>query len=58
MDEIDCFIVNNFMFCTDHGCENCALCYCDYRACNNDQVDLDEATIQKIEEMFLNYDVS
>ena len=57
MEEIDCFIVNGFLFCTDHGREFCSSCFCDYRACNNDQVDLDEVIIQKLEEMFLDYDV-
>ena len=42
----DHIIVNDFMFCQDHGKEWCAICCCDHRMCNNiqieDQLDLDD----------------
>ncbi len=44
----DNFIVNNFMFCTDHGQEFCDPCFCDHRICNNLQMEFDEETIEKL----------
>lgn len=28
-------VVNDFMFCSDHGQEYCHRCCCDHRMCNN-----------------------
>lgn len=35
----DNIIVNDFMFCRDHGFEYCYRCCCDHRMCNNVRVE-------------------
>ncbi|KAF8064429.1 hypothetical protein FPV67DRAFT_1505045 [Lyophyllum atratum] len=34
-------VVNDFMFCLDHGDEFCHLCCCDHRMCNNIRIEDD-----------------
>ena len=35
----DNIVVNDFMFCRDHGKEYCNLCFCDHRMCNNIRIE-------------------
>lgn len=50
----DNILVNDFMFCSDHGEEYCMRCFCDHRMCNNIRVEDD---IEDLTED-LNFDVS
>ncbi|KAF5347276.1 hypothetical protein D9756_009966 [Leucocoprinus leucothites] len=52
----DSFVLNEFMFCTDHGREYCPSCFCDYRTGNNYQIELDEEVVWRFEDLFMTMD--
>lgn len=53
----DMIVVNDFMFCTDHGSEYCPSCTCDHRLSNNFSIEFDEETTERLEEAFNSLDV-
>lgn len=50
----DNILVNDFMFCSEHGNEYCGRCFVDHRICNNVRI---EDRIEDLAEDF-NFDVS
>lgn len=53
----DNIIVNDMMFCREHGEEYCHRCYCDHRMCNNTTTGLGDKLAQLVEDSDFDLDV-